>query len=82
MQPDSQQTTPRHLGNTHLGFYQRIGDETMTSNYPAGYNHDDWWDDETTEQRRLRFRREAAEAAADDADLGPTDNEDWRRDEP
>jgi hypothetical protein len=52
------------------------------SNYPAGYNHDEWWDDETPQQRRLRLKREAAEAAADDADLGPVDNEDWRRDEP
>ena len=52
------------------------------SNYPAGYNHDEWWDEETPEQRRLRRKREAAEAAADDADRGPEDNEDWRRDEP
>lgn len=52
------------------------------SNYPAGYNHDEWWDDETPEQRRLRRKHNAAEAAADDADFGPADNEDWRRDEP
>ena len=50
------------------------------SNYPCG----DWTfpGDETPEERRARRKREAAEAAADDADFGPTDNEDWRIDEP